>query len=75
MTHIEISKKAPPRLTVDQASSRLKAKRIVIDKRFQKRRGGNPEIVAILQILQVPIYEPLTNRGFQRIVAKSANSR
>jgi hypothetical protein len=35
VAHNEISKKAFPRLTVDQASSRLKDKTIVIDKRFQ----------------------------------------
>jgi hypothetical protein len=35
MTHIEISKNASHRLSVDQASSRLKDKMIVIEKRFQ----------------------------------------
>jgi hypothetical protein len=35
MTDIELSKKASPRLTVDQASSGLKDRMIVIDKRFQ----------------------------------------
>jgi hypothetical protein len=34
MTHSEISKRMSPRLTIDQGSSRLKDKMIVIDKRF-----------------------------------------
>lgn len=35
MTHMETSKKASRRLSVNQASSRLKDKRIIIDRRYQ----------------------------------------
>ena len=42
MTYSDISKKASPRLGVDQASSRLKDKMIVIENRFQgPPRSGN----------------------------------